>query len=154
MLHFDIANLIYRRWELRLCTSCGSKGVHVGCGGLNLLVSKWDCEDCKPHPQAAPTGKAMPPPPQNKGKNPLRKRPFKRTAIPLPESHGASETSSSEYASTAQPARTVTRIVKRKRIIEYKHHEESAKFRRTENAEGKKETFLKNNFHFYIFFLK
>ena len=35
-----------RRWELLLCSSCGSKGVHIGCGRLDWSTMEWDCEDC------------------------------------------------------------------------------------------------------------
>ena len=29
-----------------LCSSCGSKGVHIGCGRLDWSTMEWDCEDC------------------------------------------------------------------------------------------------------------
>lgn len=29
-----------------LCSSCGSKGLHIGCGRLEWNVTEWDCEDC------------------------------------------------------------------------------------------------------------
>ena len=35
-----------RRWELLLCNSCGSKGIHIGCGRLDWSTMEWDCEDC------------------------------------------------------------------------------------------------------------
>lgn len=38
--------LIRRRWELLLCNSCGSKGIHIGCGKLDWTTMEWDCEDC------------------------------------------------------------------------------------------------------------
>lgn len=36
-----------RRWKLMLCSSCGSKGLHVGCGKLEGKKSKWDCDGCR-----------------------------------------------------------------------------------------------------------
>ena len=29
-----------------LCASCGSKGIHIGCGRLDWSTMEWDCEDC------------------------------------------------------------------------------------------------------------
>ena len=29
-----------------LCSSCGSKGLHIGCGKLDPEKSDWECEDC------------------------------------------------------------------------------------------------------------
>ena len=34
------------RWELLLCSACGSKGVHIGCGRLHWSTMEWDCDDC------------------------------------------------------------------------------------------------------------
>jgi len=33
-------------WQLILCNSCGSKGLHIGCGHLEWENCDWDCEDC------------------------------------------------------------------------------------------------------------
>ena len=30
-----------------LCSSCGSKGLHIGCGKLEGKKSKWDCDGCR-----------------------------------------------------------------------------------------------------------
>lgn len=38
--------LLYRRWELLLCSSCGSKGIHIGCGRLDWSTMEWECDDC------------------------------------------------------------------------------------------------------------
>ena len=29
-----------------LCASCGSKGIHIGCGRLDWSTMEWDCDDC------------------------------------------------------------------------------------------------------------
>lgn len=29
-----------------LCSSCGSKGIHIGCGKLDWSTMEWDCDDC------------------------------------------------------------------------------------------------------------
>ena len=29
-----------------LCASCGSKGLHIGCGRLEWNITEWDCDDC------------------------------------------------------------------------------------------------------------
>lgn len=29
-----------------LCSSCGSKGIHIGCGRLDWSTMEWDCDDC------------------------------------------------------------------------------------------------------------
>ncbi|XP_011297042.1 uncharacterized protein [Fopius arisanus] len=34
------------KWELILCRSCGSQGVHVACGRLKWGDATWDCREC------------------------------------------------------------------------------------------------------------
>jgi len=43
---YSFSFFIHRRWELLLCNSCGSKGIHIGCGKLDWATMEWDCEDC------------------------------------------------------------------------------------------------------------
>ena len=39
-----------------LCSSCGSRGIHIGCGRLDWSTMEWDCEDCnlKSHNRNSP----------------------------------------------------------------------------------------------------
>jgi hypothetical protein len=40
--------MVGTKWELILCTYCGSKGTHIKCGNLTLSNPKWECGDCGP----------------------------------------------------------------------------------------------------------
>lgn len=37
---------IYSRWELVLCGTCGSQGIHIGCGRLKWRKPEWHCPTC------------------------------------------------------------------------------------------------------------
>ncbi|KAK0088412.1 hypothetical protein PV325_012076 [Microctonus aethiopoides] len=34
------------RWELVLCRTCGSQGIHMECGNLRWINPTWDCDEC------------------------------------------------------------------------------------------------------------
>ncbi|XP_034937856.1 probable inactive serine/threonine-protein kinase scy2 [Chelonus insularis] len=34
------------KWEIILCQTCGSQGIHVGCGKLKWLNPSWECDEC------------------------------------------------------------------------------------------------------------
>lgn len=36
----------YRKWELVLCRTCGSQGMHMACGQLKWANPVWECEEC------------------------------------------------------------------------------------------------------------
>lgn len=38
---------LYRHWNLIICSSCGSKGLHIGCGKLGSHTKKWECDGCR-----------------------------------------------------------------------------------------------------------
>lgn len=42
----DGVPLCCRIWEVVLCNSCGSTGVHVSCGGLRRAQTEWNCPVC------------------------------------------------------------------------------------------------------------
>lgn len=42
-ISFDYFN---SKWELTLCRTCGSQGIHVGCGGLKWANPIWECTEC------------------------------------------------------------------------------------------------------------
>ena len=37
---------IYSKWELALCRTCGSQGIHMSCGQLKWANPVWECEEC------------------------------------------------------------------------------------------------------------
>jgi len=37
----------WTEWEIMLCYCCGSQGIHVTCGGLNIDNPRWKCDFCK-----------------------------------------------------------------------------------------------------------
>lgn len=38
------------RWEIVLCKSCGSAGMHVACGKLRFYNPSWECANCQKFP--------------------------------------------------------------------------------------------------------
>lgn len=34
------------KWEIVLCQYCGSQGIHVMCGKLDLIDLEWECDNC------------------------------------------------------------------------------------------------------------
>ena len=34
------------KWELTLCKTCGSQGIHMACGGLKWVNPTWECSEC------------------------------------------------------------------------------------------------------------
>jgi len=36
----------YSKWELILCRTCGSQGIHMACGELKWANPVWDCTEC------------------------------------------------------------------------------------------------------------
>jgi len=34
-------------WETVICVVCGSKGIHIECGGLNFDRPRWKCDQCR-----------------------------------------------------------------------------------------------------------
>lgn len=39
-------NYVGTRWELVLCSTCGSQGIHIGCGRLKWTKPEWHCPAC------------------------------------------------------------------------------------------------------------
>lgn len=39
-------NYIGTRWQLVLCSTCGSQGIHIGCGRLKWTKPEWHCPAC------------------------------------------------------------------------------------------------------------
>lgn len=35
-----------RKWELALCRTCGSQGIHMACGQLKWANPVWSCDEC------------------------------------------------------------------------------------------------------------
>uniref|UniRef100_A0A8B9S5M5 Zinc finger PHD-type domain-containing protein n=1 Tax=Apteryx owenii TaxID=8824 RepID=A0A8B9S5M5_APTOW len=38
--------ILFRPWELLLCSSCASKGAHRRCSGLGNATASWECNEC------------------------------------------------------------------------------------------------------------
>lgn len=36
----------FSKWELVLCQTCGSQGIHMGCGQLKWANPVWECDEC------------------------------------------------------------------------------------------------------------
>jgi len=37
---------MYSKWELALCRTCGSQGIHMACGQLKWANPVWECDEC------------------------------------------------------------------------------------------------------------
>jgi len=37
---------MYSKWELALCRTCGSQGIHMACGQLKWANPAWECDEC------------------------------------------------------------------------------------------------------------
>jgi len=45
-LYYDEILLYCSKWELVLCRTCGSQGIHMACGQLRWANPIWDCVEC------------------------------------------------------------------------------------------------------------